>query len=192
MIHGNRSIPYRTFNVSPCKQRVVCGCIEITGAALELISFEMRLEREHGLWIERMMTASALLSGKQIVNTQSYAKLPFRKSRAAIHRPGELQRLDEIRRDSKKNLTLANGFANQSDFAALQISNSSVHQARRFAGGAARPVPLLDKRNAQPAHCRVARHSSASDSATDDEDVENTGFESGKRPRHSGKIPPPG
>src|SRR4029078_341782 len=98
------------------------------------------------------MAASALFSSEQIVGAQSDTKLPLRQSRPSIYGPRELEGVHQLRRYSPQIFTLANGFSNQPDFAALEIPDAAVHQSRRFARCSTRPVVLLDERDTHAPH----------------------------------------
>jgi len=60
----------------------------------------------------------------------------------------------------------------EGELVVLEIAQAAVDQLRRLAAGAAREVALLDHRDQEPAHGRVAGDARAVDAAADDEEVE--------------------
>lgn len=109
----------------------------------------------------------------QIVKEESRAQLDFSDPRPAVNRPGEAQGFHQVRGNAKEGFSLSYRFVNEVELRILEIPDSTVHEARGPARGAAREVLALEKRYAEAPHGGIPRDPTAGDPAPDDEHVED-------------------
>src|SRR3990170_4067591 len=107
---------------------------------------------------------------QQVVQPEPGGEFPARDARAAVHRPGELERLDERAGRVEENAPLAARLGYEMEVAVLEVAHAAVHEARRPARRAAREVLALDERHAQPPERRVPRAARARGAPAPDED----------------------
>ena len=126
------------------------------------------------------MSADIPEQRENIVQRETRAELPAGNSGAAIHRPGELQRSHQVRRQSQQSVSLGARLEDEMQMSVLEISHTAVNQPRRPARRSTRKITLFDERDREPTEGGVARDRTARDSAADDEDVERSRLECGK------------
>ena len=112
-----------------------------------------------------------------------------RSQPAAVQRPQERHRLDEVRRGAREQqLALAQRLAHEPDVAHLEVAQPAVDELARGARGAGREVARLDEPDAQPARGGVERRARAGDPAADDERSSSPEAERLERPPARGGV----
>ena len=85
----------------------------------------------------------------------------------------ELERPDDVRRDSEQRLALGQRLGNEPELVVLEIAQPAMNQLRRGAGRMRGQIVLFAQQHLQPAPGRVARDPDAVDAAADDDQVKH-------------------
>ena len=83
----------------------------------------------------------------------------------------ELQRADEMGRDAKQRLALAQIETDQPEVAGRQVAQAAMNQARRCGSRAAAEVIPFKQPDREAAPRRVPGNAGPDDAATDDDDI---------------------
>jgi len=91
------------------------------------------------------------------------------KKAAVIKGKEEVEGLDQMGSDSKKNFSFPEIHAHQSKVEHLQITESAMDDACGCGGGAATEIAFLEEGNFETAQCGVSGDAGADDSSADDD-----------------------
>ena len=169
--HYGGAVLLRGDGIRHGEARIIGARIVIDRSAGEIDAFQARFPVQ-GFSGVRIACLRERPPRQEVIRKQPRAQPDSADAGAAIDRPGESERLDEMRRDSKQCLSLPDRLVNEVQLPVLEISNPAVNEPRGTARRPAREVIALDQGDLEPAHGRVPRHAATGNPAADDQQVE--------------------
>src|SRR4029079_18305443 len=107
---------------------VVRCSIGVNRAAVQSIRLQERLPIEKSY--SRFDARKRNFACENVVHSEPESKSGARDAGFAIHRPRELQRVHEMRRDAEQRFALAHRFADHSDVSIFEVANATMYQSR--------------------------------------------------------------
>ena len=180
VVHHDGARLRGTDRVGQRQSRIVRRRVKVARAAEQIVRAKHRLSGEHRVAIQPMISADIPEERENVVQHERSAEFPARNPRAAVHRPRELQRSHQVRRESQQSVSLGARLEDEMHMSVLEISHPAVNQPRRPARRSTGEIALLDERDCESTEGRVARDRAAGNAAADDEDVERSRLEFGE------------
>ena len=113
------------------------------------------------------MVGETLVITEHVVKHHAHLNLGSVEQAATVKRKEEVEGLDQMGSDSKKNFSFPEIHAHQSKVEHFQITESAMNDACGCGGGAAAEIAFLEEGHFETAQCGVSGDAGTDDSTAD-------------------------
>ena len=129
MVQCQRSRLRRRHHVRKRQAHVIRTRVPVARAADQPVGIQAWLALQDRMPRHAAVRTDVAKQRQRIVRQQPRTQLPPRNARAAIHRPHEAQRTDQVRRDLQQRAPLTTGLEYHVQVPVLQIAHAAMHQS---------------------------------------------------------------
>ena len=163
--------------------------VEVVPRAQEPLRAQRRLERARPGVVHRAVSGRPLARREEVVEPEPQAHLDQAARPVPVDRHQERQRADQLGRQPREGLSLAQRLPDQPEVEELEVPEAPVDELGGARGRPGGEVRLLHEDAGEPALGQVARDAGAGHAAADDDGVEDLPAEP-RQPAH--RPAPPG